>query len=80
MQTLTAGLTSPSPDADAETKLSYYSVSKIIARDLETQTARTHPEVRLRGLMVKAEADLSIHDPVLSGKEWDEAKQLAHAT
>ncbi len=65
--------------ADAETNLSYYTVSKIIAQDLQTETSRSHPEVRLRGLMVKAEADLSIHDPVLSGKEWEQAQQLARS-
>jgi hypothetical protein len=65
--------------ADAETDLSYYTVSKIISRDLETQTAKTHTEVRLRGLVVKATADLSIHDPVLSGQEWEEVQRLAHS-
>jgi CHAT domain-containing protein len=64
--------------ADAETNLSYYRVSKLISTDLETQTARFHPEVRLRGLIVKAAADLSIRDPVLSGQEWEEAERLAH--
>ena len=65
--------------ADAGTNLSYSTVSKTIARDLETDTARTHPEVRLRGLMVKATADLSIHDPVLSGDEWERVEELAHS-
>ena len=65
--------------ADAETDLSYYTVSKIISRDLETETARTHPEVRLRGLIVKATADLSIHDPVLSGQEWEQVEEIAHS-
>jgi hypothetical protein len=65
--------------AEAETDLSYYTVSKIISRDLETETARTHPEVRVRGLIVKATADLSIHDPVLSGQEWEQVEELAHS-
>src|SRR5947209_13209628 len=63
--------------ADAETNLSYYTVSKLIATDLEGQTARNSPETRLRGLIVKATADLSIHDPVLSGQEWEEVQRLA---
>src|SRR3954447_17161582 len=57
--------------ADAETNLSYYTVSKIIAQDLQTETSRSHPNVRLRVLRFKAEADSSIHDPVLSGKKWN---------
>lgn len=61
-----------------ETKLSYSIVSKTIARYLETETARTHPEVRLRGLIVKATADLSIHELVLSGQEWEWVEELAH--
>jgi tetratricopeptide (TPR) repeat protein len=65
--------------ADAETNLSYSTVSRIISRDLETVTARTHPEVRLHGLIVKATADLSTHDPVLSGQEWEQAEELAHS-
>ncbi|MFL6449060.1 MAG: CHAT domain-containing protein [Bryobacteraceae bacterium] len=65
--------------ADAETNLSYYTVSKLIATDLEAQTARNSPEARLRGLIVKATADLSIHDPVLSGEEWEEVQRLAHS-
>ncbi len=64
--------------ADAETNLSYYAVSKLISADLESRTARAHPEVQLRGLVVKATADLSIHDPVLSGEEWQEVQRLAH--
>jgi tetratricopeptide (TPR) repeat protein len=65
--------------ADAETKLSYTKVSLAIAADLETDTARNHPEVRLRGLLVKATADLSVRDPTLSGREWQEVRELAHA-
>src|SRR5436305_5429126 len=65
--------------ADAETNLSYYTVSKLIATDLEGQTARNSSEARLRGLIVKATADLSIHDPVLSGQEWEEVQRLAHS-
>src|SRR3982751_1013180 len=34
--------------ADAETSLSYYNVSRLIAIDLESEAARTHPETRLR--------------------------------
>src|SRR3982750_1634759 len=47
--------------ADAETNLSYYTVSKLIAIDLVGQTPRNSPQARLRGLIVKATADLSIH-------------------
>ena len=65
--------------ADAETNLSYSAVSRTIARDLETERARTHPQVRLRGLIVKATADLSTHDPVLSGQEWEQVEELAHS-
>ena len=65
--------------ADAETSLSYYNVSRLIATDLESETARADPEARLRGLIVKATADLSIHDPVLAGQEWEEVEQLAHS-
>jgi len=65
--------------ADAETNLSYHAVSKLISADLETRTARADLEVRLRGLVVKATADLSIHDPILSGEEWQEVQRLAHA-
>ena len=65
--------------ADAETNLSYFDVSRIIATDLKSETARAHPEARLRGLIVKATADLSIEDPVLSGKEWEQALSLARS-
>src|SRR4051794_34029742 len=36
--------------ADAETSLSYYNASRLIAIDLESEAARAHPEARLRGL------------------------------
>jgi len=65
--------------ADAETKLSYATVSRVIATDLDTSTAHRYPKVRLRGLLVKATADLSIHDPALSGQEWQEVRELAHS-
>lgn len=65
--------------ADAETNLSYVTVSNLIANALEGQTARNSPEARLRGLIVKATADLSIHDPQLSGEEWGEVQRLAHS-
>lgn len=65
--------------ADAETSLSYYNVSRFIATALASEAVRTHPEARLRGLIVKATADLSIHDPVLSGREWQEVVQLAQS-
>jgi len=65
--------------ADAETKLSYTTVSRLIAADLERSVARNHPDVRLRGLLVKATADLSIHDPSISGREWQQVRELAHS-
>ena len=65
--------------ADAEAKTSYAVVSETIDEDLKSDVALNHPEVRLRGLVVKATADLSINDPALSGQEWREVKSLAEA-
>ena len=64
--------------ADAETRLSYAAVSHAIAADLNSPVALDNPTVKLRGLVVKATADLSVHDPSLSGEEWQQVKELAH--
>jgi hypothetical protein len=64
--------------ADAETRLSYAAVSHAIAADLNSPVALDNPTVKLRGLIVKATADLSVHDPSLSGKEWQQVQELAH--
>jgi CHAT domain-containing protein len=63
--------------ADAETRLSYARVSQTIATDLASAVANDNPNVKLRGLIVKATADLSVHDPSLSGEEWQQVGDLA---
>jgi CHAT domain-containing protein len=63
--------------ADAETRLSYVTVSHTIAADLTSTVAMNDPDVKLRGLIVKATADLSVHDPSLSGEEWQQVIELA---
>jgi CHAT domain-containing protein len=63
--------------ADAETRLSYETVSQTIAADLTSTVAMKDPDVKLRGLIVKATADLSVHDPTLSGEEWQQVIDLA---
>jgi CHAT domain-containing protein len=63
--------------ADAETTLSYPEVARILAVDLLDPIMQRDPELRLRALVVKAAAELSINDPVRSGEEWEEALGIA---
>jgi CHAT domain-containing protein len=59
------------------TILSYPEVSRLLAEDLTKPIVQNNPDLRLRCLIVKATADLSINDPVSSGREWTEALALA---
>ncbi len=63
--------------ADSESVLSYPEVSRLLAEDLTNPIVQKSPELRLRCLIVKATADLSINDPINSGREWAEALALA---
>ena len=63
--------------ADSESTLSYPEVSRLLAEDLKTPIVRANPKLRLRCLIVKATADLSINDTLNSGQEWTEALALA---
>jgi CHAT domain-containing protein len=63
--------------ADSESVLSYPEVSRVLAEDLRNPVVEKSPELRLRCLIVKATADLSINDPINSGREWSEALTLA---
>jgi tetratricopeptide (TPR) repeat protein len=63
--------------ADAESTLSYPEVSRILAQDLRDPVVQPNPPLKLRCLVVKATADLSINDPINSGREWTEALHVA---
>jgi len=63
--------------ADSESVLSYPEVSRLLAEALKSIIVQTNPELRLRCLIVKATADLSINDPINSGHEWTEVLALA---
>ena len=52
-------------------------MSETIATDLTSTVAISNAAVKLRGLIVKATADLSVHDPNLSGEEWQQVRDLA---
>lgn len=63
--------------ADSESVLSYPEVSRLLAEDLTNPIVQKNPQLRLRCLIVKATADLSINDPINSGRNWTEALALA---
>lgn len=63
--------------ADAESVLSYPEVSRLLAQDLKNPIVQASPRLKLRCLVVKGAADLSINDPISAGRVWSEALALA---
>ncbi len=64
---------------DSQTILSYPAVSQEVARILATAPVKTHPELRLRCLVVKGAADLSSKDADSSERTLTEALHLAES-
>jgi hypothetical protein len=63
--------------ADSETILSYPVVSRPLAAELKREVVQTTPILKLRCLIVKGTADLSINDPMNASQEWTEALAIA---
>lgn len=63
--------------ADSDTISSYPEVSRLLAGELRKPLVQNDLRLKLRALVVKATADLSINDPARSGAEWSEALVVA---